>query len=66
MPITLAIVLLLAVLVVIALAAKKPGQLSVQRETVIDAPPAKVCARINDFHAWPRWSARISRPGWQT
>ena len=50
------IVVLLCVLVVLALAATKPDTFAFERETTINAPPAKVFALINDFHQWGAWS----------
>jgi uncharacterized protein YndB with AHSA1/START domain len=37
-------------------AATRPDQFEVQRSTVIQAPPDKVFALINDFHQWQQWS----------
>ncbi len=49
-------VLLVAVLVVLGLAASKPGTFQVQRSSTIQAAPDKVFALINDFKRWPEWS----------
>jgi len=38
------------------LAANKPDTFRVQRSTVIQAPPAKVHALIDDFGLWQSWS----------
>jgi uncharacterized protein YndB with AHSA1/START domain len=37
-------------------AALKPNTLRVSRSVDIAAPPAKVFALLNDFHAWPQWA----------
>lgn len=37
-------------------AARKPDTSSVQRATMIKAPPEKVFPLINDFHQWVSWS----------
>lgn len=48
----------LAVLVAgfLVLAATKPDTFRVQRSTLIQAPPAKVHALIDDFDRWQSWS----------
>ena len=47
----------LAVLIVILLmAAMKPGSFSVSRTTTIAAPPEKIAALITDFQQWRSWS----------
>ena len=40
----------------LAFATTKPDTFSVERRTTINAPPEKVFANINDFHAWEAWS----------
>lgn len=47
------VVLILAVL---AFATRQPDTFSVERRLVMNAPPEKVFAQINDFHAWEAWS----------
>ena len=47
------VVLLVAVL---ALATRQPDTFSVERRLVMSAPPEKVFAQVNDFHAWEAWS----------
>jgi uncharacterized protein YndB with AHSA1/START domain len=48
--------LLVLVCVVLAYATTKPDSFSVERRISINAPPEKVFANINDFHAWEAWS----------
>lgn len=52
--------LLLGVVVLIAavllLATRQPDTFSVERRIVVNAPPERVFAQINDFHAWEAWS----------
>lgn len=44
------------VVVVLILAALKPGVFRVVRSTTINAPPARVFEFINDFRRWTAWS----------
>lgn len=52
------IVLAIAVLIggVLIYASTKPDTFSVQRSTVVKAPPEKIFPLINDFKQWPSWS----------
>ena len=50
------IVVVVALAAVLVLAATKPDNFRVQRVITIQAPPEKIYALINDFHAWPAWS----------
>jgi len=52
------IAILVAVLIagVLLFAATKPDIFRVQRSTVIQAPPGKVFALINDYRNWGAWS----------
>jgi carbon monoxide dehydrogenase subunit G len=52
----IAVIVVLAVVVVLVLAARKPDQFRVQRSASIDAPPERIYAFINDFHRWGAWS----------
>lgn len=45
-----------AIAVVLILAMLKPDSFRVERSTTISAPPEKVIALIDDFHAWESWS----------
>lgn len=45
---------LIAVFVVIV--ALQPSAFRIERSTMIAAPPGKLFARVNDFHAWQDWS----------
>jgi len=53
----LRIVLIVAGLVaaILIFAATKPATLRVERSTVINVPPEKVFALINDLHGWKDW-----------
>jgi len=52
----LVILILVLIAGILGYAATKPGQMHVERSTVINAPAAKIFALINDFHQWPQWS----------
>jgi carbon monoxide dehydrogenase subunit G len=52
----IAVIVVLAVVVMLVLAARKPDQFRVQRSASIDAPPERIYAFINDFHRWGAWS----------
>lgn len=41
---------------VLGYAATQPDSFSVERTISISAPPEKVFAHLNDFHAWDAWS----------
>ena len=51
---------LIAVLIATAIIAyrivRQPDTFRVERSAVIDAPPDRVYALVNDFHGWSRWS----------
>lgn len=49
-------ILVLGVLVVLILAARKPDTFRIERATTIQVPPEKIFPLINDFHAWLGWS----------
>jgi carbon monoxide dehydrogenase subunit G len=49
-------IVVLAVVVVLVLAARKPDHFRVQRSASIDAPPERIFPLINDFHRWGAWS----------
>jgi len=53
--------LLVIIIGILGYAATRPSSFSVQRAVTIKAPPEKLFAMIDDFHAWPQWSpwARI-------
>ncbi len=50
------IVIVLLIAGVLVLAAAKPDIFRVERKTVVNAPPEKVFALINDFKQWSLWS----------
>jgi uncharacterized protein YndB with AHSA1/START domain len=52
----IAVGLLVVILIICGLAMTKPDTFTVQRSTVIKAPPEKIMALISDFHNWPTWS----------
>lgn len=45
-----------ATLVVVVLAIRKPDRFRYVRSTRIAAPPTKVFPHLDDFHAWAEWS----------
>ncbi len=49
------VVLLAAVLI---FAATRPDTFTVSRSIIINAPPEKIFALIDDFHNWPRWASQ--------
>jgi hypothetical protein len=48
----IAVVLVIAIAIILILAATKPDTFSVQRATVVKAPPERIFPLINDFHQW--------------
>lgn len=52
----LGLVVAVALVAVLVLATRKPDSFRVQRAITIQAPPEKIFALINDFHAWAAWS----------
>jgi polyketide cyclase/dehydrase/lipid transport protein len=52
----IAIIVVLAVVVVLVLASRKPDHFRVQRSASINAPPERIFPLINDFHRWGAWS----------
>lgn len=51
-----AAVLVIGVIVVLALAARKPDTFQVKRTATINAPPDRIYPLIADFRRWPEWS----------
>ncbi|HEX3151758.1 MAG TPA: SRPBCC family protein [Gemmataceae bacterium] len=49
-------VIVVAIVVMLILAARKPNTFRIERSATIQAPPEKVFALINDFHEWLQWS----------
>jgi uncharacterized protein YndB with AHSA1/START domain len=49
-------VAVVGILGLLAFASTKPDTFVIQRSTVIDAPPEKVYALIQDFRQWGQWS----------
>ena len=52
----IAAVLVVVVAGILIYAATRPDTFRIQRSTAIKAPPEKIFALINDFHAWSAWS----------
>ncbi|MFC3550197.1 SRPBCC family protein [Lysobacter cavernae] len=52
--IVIAIVVLIAA--VLLFAATRPNDFRVQRSVLVQAPPERIHAQINDFHHWQAWS----------
>lgn len=52
----IAIVVVVAIVAVLGYAATRPNTFRVARSTLIKAPPEKIYALIDDFHAWRSWS----------
>jgi hypothetical protein len=49
-------VLLAAIAVILAVAARKPDDFRVTRTVLVQAPPEKIYPLIADFHRWAEWS----------
>lgn len=52
----IAIVVVVAIVALLGFAATKPNHFRVARSTVINAPPEKIYALIEDFQRWRVWS----------
>ena len=52
----IALVVVVAVVALLGYAATKPNTFHVARSTLIKAPPERIYALIDDFHAWGAWS----------
>jgi hypothetical protein len=52
----IAIVLAIAIAIILIVAATKPNAFSIQRATIVKAPPQGIFPLINDFHQWGIWS----------
>ena len=53
---TIAIVIVVAIAAILGYATLRPDDFRVQRSVTIKAPPEKIFALIDDFHAWSSWS----------
>jgi hypothetical protein len=51
-----AAVVVLGVIVVLLLAARRPDTFQVKRSATINAPPERIYPLIADFRRWPEWS----------
>jgi uncharacterized protein YndB with AHSA1/START domain len=54
--VVIAIVLAIIIAIVLIAAAARPDSFRVERSAVIQAPPEKIYALIEDFHRWVAWS----------
>ena len=52
----IALLVLIAIVTILIIAANKPDTFRVERSIIINAPPQKLSALINDFHNWEQWS----------
>ena len=52
----LLLVLVLIVVGLVVVIARRPSEFRVERTTVVAAPPAAVFAQVNDFHKWDAWN----------
>lgn len=50
------VIVAVAIVAVLIIASTKPDTFRIERRATIKAPPEKIFALINDFHAWPLWS----------
>ena len=53
---TIAIIIAIAVLALLAFAATRSDNFRVERQINIKAPPDRIFALISDFHMWSEWS----------
>jgi uncharacterized protein YndB with AHSA1/START domain len=53
---TIAIIVLVAIVGILAFASTKPDTINIQRIAEIKAPPERIFALIDDFHNWPAWA----------
>ncbi|CAN7626482.1 SRPBCC family protein [Caulobacter sp. LjRoot300] len=52
----IAVVVVVAAVALLGYAATKPDHFRIARSTVIKAPPERIYALLDDFHAWGAWS----------
>ena len=53
---TIAIIIVVLIIAILAYAATRPNSFRIERSTSIKAAPATVYALIEDFHRWSAWS----------
>jgi hypothetical protein len=53
---TIAIIIVALIAAFLVYVATRPNSFQLQRSIVIDTPPDKPFALVNDFHQWTRWS----------
>jgi len=52
----LLLVLVLIVVGLVVVIARRPSEFRIERTTVVAAAPAAVFAQVNDFHKWDAWN----------
>jgi uncharacterized protein YndB with AHSA1/START domain len=52
----IAVLLAIAIAIILILAATKPDSFSIERTTIVNAPPQAIFPLIDDFHQWAAWS----------
>ncbi|MEO8377473.1 MAG: polyketide cyclase, partial [Candidatus Sumerlaeota bacterium] len=49
-------VIIVAGIILVAVASKRPAEFAISRNITIAAPPKLVFDQVNDFHKWAAWS----------
>jgi hypothetical protein len=57
----IAVVLAIVLAVALIMAAAKPDKFSIERTTIVNAPPESIFPLIDDFHQWVAWSPYENR-----
>ena len=52
----LLLVLVLIVVGLVVVIARRPSEFRIERTTIVAAPPAAVFTQVNDFHKWDAWN----------
>jgi uncharacterized protein YndB with AHSA1/START domain len=52
----IAAVIVLAIVIILVLAVRKPDRFRLERSAMIKAPPEKIFPFVNDFRRWTAWS----------
>ncbi len=52
----IAIVIVVIIVAIVAYIASRPSSFRLERSIVINTPPEKPFALVNDFHEWTKWS----------
>ena len=50
------LLLAVAIMTLVVVILLQPNEYRVQRNAVMNAPPATVFAQVDDFHNWDKWS----------